>query len=250
MPNPESPVAVCTLASTDLPGRLTEAGLDDRAMLIAPLEMENVGIERIVTYTLDHPALRFVVLAGKDLPGRRAGQALIALKENGLGPDGKIAGARSVHAIISNLTPEEVAAFQEQVELIDRRELEDVEEIARLVEDCWQRNPGPVTTGRAPRAVEPIEATHDKYREWDMDPLGYWLFIPKPDEGIIVAEQYDYQYKLQQIIYGTSAETMCATITRLNLVSRMQHAAYLGRELAKAETALKHGLKYVQDDPL
>ncbi|HEX2172228.1 MAG TPA: DUF4346 domain-containing protein, partial [Dehalococcoidia bacterium] len=34
------------------------------------------------------------------------------------------------------------------------------------------------------------------------------------------------------------------------LVSRMQHAAYLGRELAKAETALKYGMKYVQDDPL
>lgn len=250
MPNPESPVAVCTLSSTDLPARLTERGLDERVMLIAPLEMENVGIERIVTYTLDHPALRFIVLAGQDLSGRRAGQALLALHENGVDTSGKIVGARSAHAVISNLSPEEIAAFRDQVELIDRRELEDVDEITQLVDACWQRNPGPVATQRAPRVVEPIEATHDKYREWDMDPLGYWLIIPKPDEKVIVAEQYDYQYKLQQVIRGTSAETICATITRLNLVSRMQHAAYLGRELAKAETALKHEMKYVQDDPL
>lgn len=250
MPNPDSPVAVCTLASADLPAQLAEAGLDDRVMLIAPLEMENVGIERIVAYTLDHPVLRFVILAGQDLPGRRAGQALLALKENGLAENGKIAGARSAHATISNLTVAEVAAFQDQIELIDRRESEDVAAIAGIVEDCWARNPGPVTAQRAPRVVEPIEATHDKYREWDMDPLGYWLILPKPEENAIVCEQYDYQYKLQQVIRGQSAETICATITRLNLVSRMQHAAYLGREIAKAETALKHGLKYVQDDPL
>lgn len=250
MPNPEAPVAVCTLASATLPAQLADRGLDDRTMLIAPLEMENVGIERIITYALDHPALRFVILAGPDLPGRRAAQALLALHENGLAENGTIAGARSAHAILSNVTPEEVAAFRDQVELIDLRESENVDRIAQTVEECWARNPGPITTPRAPRVVEPVEATHDKYREWDMDPLGYWLIIPKPDEGIIVCEQYDYQYKLQQVIRGTSAETICATITRLNLVSRMQHAAYLGRETAKAETALKHGLKYVQDDPL
>ena len=250
MPNPESPVAVCTLSSKELPSQLVERGLDDRLMLIAPLEMENTGIERIVSYALDHPALRFVILAGADLPGRRAGQALLALKENGLAEDGKIAGARSVHAVVRNLSPEEVAAFRDQVEVIDLRECEDLDQIAQAVEDCWTRNPGLVNTQRAPRVVEPIEATHDKYREWDMDPLGYWLIIPKPDEGVIVCEQYDYQYTLQQVIRGRSAETICATICRLNLVSRMQHAAYLGREIAKAETALKYGLKYVQDDPL
>ena len=250
MPNPESPVAVCTLSSKDLPSQLAERGLDDRLMLIAPLEMENVGIERIVSYALDHPALRFVILVGKDLAGRRAGQALLALKENGLAEDGRIAGARSVHAVVRNLTPEEVADFRDQVELIDLRESEDLDRIAQAVEECWARNPGPVATRRALRVVEPIEATHDKYREWDMDPLGYWLIIPKPDEGVIVCEQYDYQHTLQQVIRGQSAETICATITRLNLVSRMQHAAYLGRETTKAETALKYGLKYVQDDPL
>ena len=113
MPNPESPVAVCTLTSKDLPSQLVERGLDDRLMLIAPLEMENTGIERIVSYALDHPALRFVILAGADLPGRRAGQALLALKENGLAEVGKIAGARSVHAVVRNLSPEEVAAFRD-----------------------------------------------------------------------------------------------------------------------------------------
>ncbi len=40
------------------------------------------------------------------------------------------------------------------------------------------------------------------------------------------------------------------TIIRENLISSLQHAADLGAELQKAEIALKHGIRYVQDDPL
>ena len=36
----------------------------------------------------------------------------------------------------------------------------------------------------------------------------------------------------------------------MGLISRMEHAAYLGKELEKAYLALKYTLQYVQDDPL
>ena len=37
------------------------------------------------------------------------------------------------------------------------------------------------------------------------------------------------------------------TIIAKQWVSELSHAAYLGKELAKAELALQHGFKYVQD---
>jgi dihydropteroate synthase len=34
------------------------------------------------------------------------------------------------------------------------------------------------------------------------------------------------------------------------MVSRLEHAAYIGRELMRAEIALQRGLRYRQDEPL
>jgi len=39
-------------------------------------------------------------------------------------------------------------------------------------------------------------------------------------------------------------------VLKAGLISRDDHAAYLGRETLKAETALKLGIPYVQDSDL
>nr|MDO8090521.1 DUF4346 domain-containing protein [Candidatus Sigynarchaeota archaeon] len=44
-----------------------------------------------------------------------------------------------------------------------------------------------------------------------------------------------------------SAEALGKKIVSLNLVSRLDHAVYLGRELNKAETCLLFGKSYAQD---
>jgi dihydropteroate synthase-like protein len=49
------------------------------------------------------------------------------------------------------------------------------------------------------------------------------------------------------IIKGKTAEAVYAQIMEMRLVTRLDHAAYLGRELAKAEIALRVGKDYVQD---
>ncbi len=51
-------------------------------------------------------------------------------------------------------------------------------------------------------------------------------------------------------IVGKNAKEILDTAIRLDLVSRLDHAGYLGRELMKAEIALKLGKNYVQDEPL
>ena len=51
-------------------------------------------------------------------------------------------------------------------------------------------------------------------------------------------------------IVGRNAKEVLDTILRLRLVSSLEHAAYLGRELAKAEIALSLKISYEQDEPL
>ena len=56
--------------------------------------------------------------------------------------------------------------------------------------------------------------------------------------------------KPTMVIKGHTAKEVYDEIIKRNLVSRIEHAAYLGQELEKAEDALKLGKNYVQDFPL
>ena len=52
--------------------------------------------------------------------------------------------------------------------------------------------------------------------------------------------------KLNKIIIGNNSMTIGQTLIREGLISRIDHALYLGRELMKAEIALKNRLKFEQ----
>ncbi|MBN1358177.1 DUF4346 domain-containing protein, partial [Candidatus Bathyarchaeota archaeon] len=56
--------------------------------------------------------------------------------------------------------------------------------------------------------------------------------------------------KPSNIIKGKTAETVYAKIVETGLITRLDHAAYLGNELAKAEIGLKTGKEYIQDHEL
>jgi thymidylate synthase len=53
--------------------------------------------------------------------------------------------------------------------------------------------------------------------------------------------------KSKYCFYGTKAQDLYRKILNENLISRMDHAAYLGHELARAEICLKENKKFVQD---
>jgi len=52
---------------------------------------------------------------------------------------------------------------------------------------------------------------------------------------------------LLRIIEGTTARAIYNTIISNGWVTELSHAAYLGKELVKAELSLQHGIKYIQD---
>ncbi|OYV07711.1 MAG: dihydropteroate synthase-like protein, partial [Methanosaeta sp. ASP1-2] len=51
-------------------------------------------------------------------------------------------------------------------------------------------------------------------------------------------------------VAGSNARDILNTLIEKGLVSRLDHAGYLGRELEKAEIALRLKRNYVQDEPL
>ncbi|HID74333.1 MAG TPA: DUF4346 domain-containing protein [Thermoplasmata archaeon] len=103
--------------------------------------------------------------------------------------------------------------------------------------------------------VVEIEATRNP--KMVFDEKGFFVVFLR--DGEIVAEHYQNVTHssetvktgtLDCIVVGKSALAMCHTIVREDLISRLEHAAYIGRELQKAEIAVRYGLDYVQDELL
>ncbi len=83
---------------------------------------------------------------------------------------------------------------------------------------------------------------------------GLWVYytvageaMEQSENNLVVVEHYDYHDRLLHIIEGEDARSLCATILELGLVSQLDHAAYLGRELMRAELSIRYGLPFVQD---
>lgn len=97
---------------------------------------------------------------------------------------------------------------------------------------------------------ETIKASHDPIKEWHPDPKGYFLIRVNEKKKRIEAGFCNYQHVILKMIYGASAIEIYNTIIKKRLVTRLEHAAYLGKELYKAELALKYGKRYRQEFPL
>lgn len=100
------------------------------------------------------------------------------------------------------------------------------------------------------RDVRRIQATYDTHREWRMDPKGYVIIKVFYDKGYFGARYHTPEGMPQADVIGTDAEEIVQTLVREGLVTSLQHAAYLGHELHKAEIALKFRLNFVQDSDL
>jgi len=69
-------------------------------------------------------------------------------------------------------------------------------------------------------------------------------------ENVLVAVHYtslDMTNPID-IVKGKTADSVYAKVVAMGLVSKLDHAAYLGSELAKAEIALRTGKEYIQDN--
>lgn len=241
-----APVAVCTLNSASLATKIADRSPGGLA-IAGTLHTENLGIERIVRNVLANPNVRFLVLCGEDTRqaiGHLPGQSLAALCENGIDDAGRIGGARGKRPILKNVTCEEIEAFRRQVEIVALVGEEDVARIAGEVESCAARTPG-AFAGAPAAAVIPVIPAHEPAR-LVLDPAGFLVVYLDRTRGLVL-EHYRKEGVLDLVIQGATASAVAATAIERGVLSRLDHAVYLGRELARAEESLRTGAPYVQD---
>lgn len=110
--------------------------------------------------------------------------------------------------------------------------------------------PGPITVFSHSISIDPRELDRAlvvaEKRKWKMhlDPMGYFRVSLDGDE--ILAEHRAEDVTLKEY-RGKTAVSLQHQIARDVAISDINHAMYLGRQLAKAELALKEGREFVQD---
>lgn len=96
------------------------------------------------------------------------------------------------------------------------------------------------------RVVEALEKDY-----YEQDPLG-WFRI-EVDRANNLINAFHYENKASEpdmVIKGKRAEDIYWKIIEEGLVGKLDHAAYLGKELNKAEMALKVNRSYIQEEDL
>ena len=96
-----------------------------------------------------------------------------------------------------------------------------------------------------PSSVERIVENDYDPKLIKLDKAGYFVINIVNDH--LLVEHYDYKERLIRTIEGKSARNLYLTMIENQWVSRLDHAAYLGKELARAEFELKGGPEFVQD---
>jgi len=239
------PVAVSTLAGDDLPEKIAGHVGSINFAIVGRTHTENIGIEKIIKNTVSNPYIRFIILCGKDSKGHMAGQSMVSLFNNGIGYDRRIIGSRGQRPFLKNVELAEIEHFRSQVEIIDLMGSEDTVEIGKRIHSCVERNTGRFDKTLSVKKKPLIEA--QKPRKLIIDPSGFFIIFPDRDDGRIYLEHYLKDGTLNETIYGNDPVLLASTAIERGLISRLDHAAYLGRELEKAYLSMCCGFKYIQD---
>ena len=132
---PSHPVAICTLGK--------KIQVSGEYSIIGTCKTENIGIERVIMNVISNPAIRFLILAGPEVPGHLTGRSLKALHEHGVDSSNRrIMKAEGAIPYIENVPLEGVERFRKQITLVDMINVAESTKIAEAVRELEQRNPG------------------------------------------------------------------------------------------------------------
>ena len=203
-------------------------------------------VEKLTRNVEANLAVHCIVLVGgeegKDYP---AVDALRAIFDDDEGISEK--ARRIAHGARGKLKNFDFAALQKRVNVINMLDCVEVDKIvAGIVKhgsegqrpDAGFVVQGHDTTLGVQRVIAPTSISHD----YQHDKAG--KFIIGTNNKFIVVEHYNAKGELLRLIQGASARDLCIMLIRNGWISRLDHAAYLGRELALAEIAVQQGVPY------
>lgn len=244
--NKTSPIAVCTNASID------DIEIDlKKIAIIGKCVTENIGIEKIIQNIVSNPNIRYLILCGKKSKGHFISQAIESLKKNGIDQDKRIIGAAGNMPYLRNIDEELIKRFRKQVEIINMAGETNSQKIEAMVDKLLEGKTEEFK-GEAVQ-IKKTEEIEAKPAKWIADPKGYFVISLNNERTKIMVDHY-IKGEINKRIIGKNAKEICDTIARLKLIGEfeqsLEHSMYLGRELEKAEIALRENLDFEQDKEL
>jgi len=240
-------VAICTLTDEGLAEEVVKAAGAETA-IVGSVFTENLGIERIVTNILANPNIRFLLVCGPDSKqkvGHLPGQSMIALARHGIDDRSRIREAAGRRPMLKNIERTAIDHFRSTVEVIDQIGQSDANTIIELARQYAAQSLGPSQPYTSSRIIETVAGYIPE--RMTSDKAGYFVVYPDSARQILSLEHYRNDGVLDVVIEGHTASELYFPAIDRELISRLDHAAYLGRELARAEEFLKNGGVYVQD---
>ncbi len=247
--NPKGSVAIATLASEDLYKDFSQQLCDDDCSICGKVFTENIGIEKVVKNIVANPNIRFLILSGQEAKGHQTGACIKALHTNGVNERGRIADATGKRPWIKTLTAEQVQRFREQVEIVDLIGCDDKAVIEAKACELALRSPG-VMAGSALKAEGVPHHLARETVKLKLDRAGFFIIHPKPEANWLMVEHYENSGKATCVVEGSDPAKICAEIIELGLISQLDHAAYLGRELERAKLSMQLDFTFRQDRAL
>jgi tetrahydromethanopterin S-methyltransferase subunit A len=242
-----APLAVCTLTDDGL-AEAVDRNAGPEVAIVGTLQTENLGIERLIVNVLANPNIRFILVCGEDSRqaiGHLPGQSLVTLARSGLDDRSRIIGAGGKRPVIRNVAREAIEHFRQTVEVVDLVGVADLSEVLHSASDCATRDPGPAEPFSRERVLQPIAGyVTDRLVP---DPAGYFVVYVDRLRGLLSLEHHRKDGVLDAVIEGRMAAELYTPAIAKGLLSRLDHAAYLGRELARAERSILTGEPFVQD---
>jgi tetrahydromethanopterin S-methyltransferase subunit A len=132
----QSCVAICTLGKKfDVPVNCA---------IIGTCKTENIGIERVIINIISNSNIRFLILAGPEVPGHRTGESMASLHKFGIDSETRrILNTPGAIPYIENVPLEGIERFRNQVEFVNLMNKSNPDEIAAVAKDLELKNPGP-----------------------------------------------------------------------------------------------------------
>jgi tetrahydromethanopterin S-methyltransferase subunit A len=240
-------VVVTTLGSDKLAEDLVALAPPGLCMA-CPLTGGRADIERLAHTLIANLSIQHLVCVGDESRKRVSLTALQALFE--ASPDELDAALEAAGASKMRLTAADVDTLRKQVQFNDMHGCNEIDQIITRVRDLSLETKSRVTgfvaqgrdaAGPEKRVIAADNITHNM----EFDKAGD--FKISVAAGCITVEHYNNKDELLRIVEGTSARSICLTLIRNGWISKLDHAAYLGRELSRAESALQNGDAYIQD---
>ena len=95
-----------------------------------------------------------------------------------------------------------------------------------------------------------IEGYYDEDKDYKYDIKGYFLIRINKEKKVIEIGHCRKSNIIDVLITGKKPQDLYWAAIQQGLISSLDHAAYLGKELTKAYIALKENREYIQDEDL